>query len=236
MQNLPADKWRNAVLSQFAISAFAILLWCFIPESARWLCRKGKEEQAKKVMRSVYGKVESYDVDQQYRRMCEEINADKVMATLKGGGTYLDVFRGTNFVRPFCLPAGQRRCAHSLSADSSSRVFRGIGRSPSVFQSSGHTAPTSTVSRAFLTRLSARSPQSESSIPLQKVLCGTNTDNYSCVSIIMLFVAVPLIEKLGRRTLLLGASPVCIISLLIMGGVLRAPGSAAVGPVLVTFA
>lgn len=51
----------------------------------------------------------------------------------------------------------------------------------------------------------------------------------------MLFVAIPLVERLGRRTLLLWFAPICIFSLLIIGGVLRAEGPA-VGPVLVTFA
>ena len=51
----------------------------------------------------------------------------------------------------------------------------------------------------------------------------------------MLLAAVPLVERLGRRTLLLWFSPVCIVSLLIMGGVLRTDGPA-VGPVLIAFA
>lgn len=51
----------------------------------------------------------------------------------------------------------------------------------------------------------------------------------------MLFIAVPLVERLGRRTLLLWFAPICIFSLLIIGGVLRAEGPA-VGPALVTFA
>jgi hypothetical protein len=51
----------------------------------------------------------------------------------------------------------------------------------------------------------------------------------------MLVVCVFLVERLGRRTLMLSFSPLCIGSLLIMGGVLRTTGPA-VGPVLITFA
>ena len=51
----------------------------------------------------------------------------------------------------------------------------------------------------------------------------------------MLILAVPLVERLGRRTMLLSFGPVCICSLLIMGGVLRTDGPA-VGPVLIAFA
>lgn len=57
----------------------------------------------------------------------------------------------------------------------------------------------------------------------------------SVVNIVMLIVAVPLIERLGRRALLLWCGPISIVSLLIIGGILRATGPA-VGPALITFA
>jgi MFS transporter, SP family, general alpha glucoside:H+ symporter len=44
-----------------------------------------------------------------------------------------------------------------------------------------------------------------------------------------------MVERFGRRTLLLCASPIALCSLLVIGGVLRTNGSA-VGPVLITFA
>jgi len=51
----------------------------------------------------------------------------------------------------------------------------------------------------------------------------------------MLILAVPLVERLGRRTMLLSFGPICMGALLVMGGVLRA-GGPAVGPVLIVFA
>lgn len=57
----------------------------------------------------------------------------------------------------------------------------------------------------------------------------------SVVNIVMLLIAVPLVERLGRRTLLLWCGPIAICALLVMGGVLRTDGPA-VGPVLITFA
>lgn len=57
----------------------------------------------------------------------------------------------------------------------------------------------------------------------------------SIVGLVMLICAVPLVERLGRRMMLLCFAPVCIASLLIIGGVLRTDGPA-VGPVLITFA
>ncbi|KAL4864970.1 hypothetical protein BDV12DRAFT_200598 [Aspergillus spectabilis] len=48
------------------------------------------------------------------------------------------------------------------------------------------------------------------------------------VMIVMLFIAVPLVERLGRRTLLLWFAPICIGSLLVIGGNLRGGGPAVV--------
>lgn len=57
----------------------------------------------------------------------------------------------------------------------------------------------------------------------------------SVVNIVMLLAAVPLVERLGRRTLLLWFAPICVLSLLVMGGVLKTTGPA-VGPTLIAFA
>lgn len=51
----------------------------------------------------------------------------------------------------------------------------------------------------------------------------------------MLIAAVPLIERLGRRTLLIWVAPVCIASLLAIGGIVRS-GSSSTGGALVALA
>lgn len=50
-------------------------------------------------MRKVNKNVEGYDVDLEYRRMLVEIDHANATASIHGGGCYIDVFRGTNFVR-----------------------------------------------------------------------------------------------------------------------------------------
>lgn len=57
----------------------------------------------------------------------------------------------------------------------------------------------------------------------------------SVVNIFMLLLAIPLVERLGRRTMLLSFAPIAIGSLLVIGGVLRTD-SPAVGPVLIAMA
>lgn len=48
----------------------------------------------------------------------------------------------------------------------------------------------------------------------------------------MLIFAIPLIERLGRRTLLIWFCPIAVLSMLVIGCVLRTSGPA-VGPVLI---
>lgn len=51
----------------------------------------------------------------------------------------------------------------------------------------------------------------------------------------MLILCVPLVERMGRRRLLLTFAPISIISLLVMGAVLTTDGPA-VGPILILMA
>lgn len=91
--------WRHAVLSQFALTGAAISAWIFLPESARWHCGAGREAEAKKILRKINGKVKDYDVDQEYQRMQIEVEHLQISAARQRGGSYADVFRGTNLVR-----------------------------------------------------------------------------------------------------------------------------------------
>lgn len=92
------ENWRHAVLSQFAICGVAIIAWAFLPESARWYCMRGRESEAKKILQNMNGKVQGYDVDEEYRKMEVEVEHSRSSASLYRGGSYLEVFRGTNRV------------------------------------------------------------------------------------------------------------------------------------------
>lgn len=98
-QDVPRN-WRHAVLSQFALSGAAIIAWVFLPESPRWHCAKGRKKEAQRILTKINGKVEGYDVETEYTRMLLEIEDSRVARMVQGGGTYRDVFRGTNLVRP----------------------------------------------------------------------------------------------------------------------------------------
>ncbi|CAO2658285.1 Nn.00g060080.m01.CDS01 [Neocucurbitaria sp. VM-36] len=192
------ERWRNAVLSQFALCGVAIIAWYFIPESARWHLKHGREDECKKILLKINGKVEGYDVEHEMKKLRIELENAKVTASIHGGGTYWDVFRGVN----------RRRLIISFL--------------PWHWQVAIGVPIIGTYSSYFFKMAGLANP-----------FHGTLATN--CVTISMLLLAVPLVERLGRRTLLLWCSPICIASLLVMGGVLRA-GGPAVGPVLIAFA
>ncbi|OCF41065.1 hypothetical protein I317_05076 [Kwoniella heveanensis CBS 569] len=194
----PPEQWRHAVLSQFALSGFAIICWAFLPESARWLCAKGREEECKKVLKKVYGHVPGFEVDEEYLRLRLEIENEQVSAHIKRGGTYFDIVRGTN-LRRFIISILPWHWQSAIGGPI-------IGTYSSYFyQMAG-------LSNPFL---------------------GTVINN--SVSIASLVGVLPLIEKAGRRRLLMAAGPICICCLLIMGGVLQKQTSAT-GPVLIAMA
>ncbi|KAF7192804.1 putative metabolite transport protein YwtG [Pseudocercospora fuligena] len=211
----PASSWRNAVLSQFAICGVAIIAWWFIPESARWHCVHGREAKAKDILRKMNGKVPGYNVDIEYKRMEVEVEHMRTTSSMRSGGSYIDVFKGTNFVSLLCLhsrgpkltPTTQRRLVVSFL--------------PWHWQVAIGVPIMGTYSSYFFDMAGLKNP-----------FLGTLATNI--VGLAMLIVAVPLVERLGRRTMLLSFAPVCICSLLIIGGVLRTSGPA-VGPVLITF-
>jgi hypothetical protein len=45
-----------------------LIIFLFLPESPWWLASKGKTDQAAKVLRLCYGRVEGYDVQEQIVR------------------------------------------------------------------------------------------------------------------------------------------------------------------------
>ncbi|RSH81397.1 hypothetical protein EHS25_006929 [Saitozyma podzolica] len=196
-QDVPRN-WRHAVLSQFALSGAAIIAWVFLPESPRWHCAKGRKEEAQRILTKINGMVEGYDVELEYTRMLLEIEDTRVARMVQGGGTYRDVFRGTNL----------RRLVVSFL--------------PWHWQVAIGVPIMGTYSSYFYAMAGLSNPFN-----------GTVATN--CVGLVMLIAAVPLIERLGRRTLLIWVAPVCIASLLAIGGVVRS-GSSSTGGALVALA
>ncbi|KAK9428610.1 general substrate transporter [Lipomyces doorenjongii] len=68
-----------------------------IPESPRWLVKKGKIENAKRALLVLHRGEEPFDVDSEIKLLMHSVHHQEELNL--AGGTYLDCFRGTNLRR-----------------------------------------------------------------------------------------------------------------------------------------
>ena len=216
MQRLPAEKWRNIIYSQWVLLGLAAAAALWIPESPRWLVGKGRIEQARKVLTHVYGRCDKYDIETELERMVYEVEYSKKEKAIRALGSYRDVFRGTNFVGPLSAALLRWMCAERSSCDWWRRSSRIISKRRSAFPSSPFTARTSLAWWDCPIRSTPLWPQGTSEewlTVLALVLCLPR----SVTQLVCCIFAVYLVERLGRRSLVLGGGIGCICCLIAMG-------------------
>lgn len=99
MQRSPPSKWRNIVYSQWVFTGICVIVWFFLPESPRWLVEKGRYEDAAKVVQRLYGRGNpEFDPEAQIQVLIRENALSKAHKEETRGGTYLQIFQGTNRV------------------------------------------------------------------------------------------------------------------------------------------
>ena len=84
--------WQIPVAMMFIIPTFALALCWLIPESPRWLLRKGNDEKALEMMRYIYGSNPEYAPEHEISLLKASLELD----TEKGA--WKDLFTGTNLV------------------------------------------------------------------------------------------------------------------------------------------
>lgn len=91
----PGNKsWQDPMLSCYAFPAFTLLLCWLIPESPRWLIRRGKKAAAVKWLITLNGTPEGYDPEREATLLQAAIEKDNELH-----GRWIDLFRGSNKVR-----------------------------------------------------------------------------------------------------------------------------------------
>jgi hypothetical protein len=101
MSKRPENEWKNAILSQWAFNGIGLLIWVFLPETPRWLCRKGRHEAARKSLRRINGKVKNYDLDVEYEIIQREVSEGAALEDAQKGVNFFTIFKGTNLRRTF---------------------------------------------------------------------------------------------------------------------------------------
>ncbi|KIX05525.1 uncharacterized protein Z518_06397 [Rhinocladiella mackenziei CBS 650.93] len=91
-KNYPGDaSWQDPVLSGFAFPAFTILFCWLIPESPRWLVRKGKKGRAVRWLNTLNGSKPGYGAEQEATLLQAAIDRDMEMK-----GRWIDLLKGVN--------------------------------------------------------------------------------------------------------------------------------------------
>ena len=81
-----------------AFTGAALVVWFVVPESPRWLCEKGNHEKARKILTSINGGVQGYDVDREYSIIQREVDDGRRLNTANKQVNIWSCFRGTSLV------------------------------------------------------------------------------------------------------------------------------------------
>lgn len=95
--------WKIPIAAMFVVPAMSLLLCYFIPESPRWLLRKGNREEAHRVLEYIYDGNPNASVDHELQYLQQMLNAEPE------SGTWADLFRGTNRVSMMALDGMRQR-------------------------------------------------------------------------------------------------------------------------------
>jgi len=99
-----ASDWsyKSLIVIQYSLPAILLAGVFFFPESAYFLIKKGKIEDAKKAFRRMYGSKDPEFLDIELKRITENVRFSEALKkeAALGGPLISQCFRGTNLVIP----------------------------------------------------------------------------------------------------------------------------------------
>ncbi|KAI4849160.1 MFS general substrate transporter [Aureobasidium sp. EXF-8845] len=93
------NKWKPLIATEFAFTAILIIFIWFVPESHIYHSRKGQHEQAKRSMQKLYGYINGYDVEHEYRVIQHGIEAEMELASASRSSSFFEIFNSKNWRR-----------------------------------------------------------------------------------------------------------------------------------------
>jgi MFS transporter, SP family, sugar:H+ symporter len=84
--------WQTPLAIMFAVPSVCLCFAWWVPESPRWLLRKGRDHQALKVLRKLYGTSEHQDLEMELVLLKQSLECEQET------GCWADLFRRTNRV------------------------------------------------------------------------------------------------------------------------------------------
>lgn len=93
------DDYKTAVYSQWAMIGLMFIIFCIVPESPAWCVSRGKEEQAKKMLKRLHWEVKDYDVDHQYHLLVLNEEHERAVAAEQSREKWYAIFKGQDGFR-----------------------------------------------------------------------------------------------------------------------------------------
>ena len=99
-------KWRPLIATEFIYTGVLIVCLPFVPESPMHFARRGEHDKAKKSLKALYGHVQEYDVDYEYRVIAHGIEAEKAFNEIAAKSSWFEIFQGINLKRTIAGSVG----------------------------------------------------------------------------------------------------------------------------------
>ncbi|KAF5585244.1 maltose permease [Fusarium pseudocircinatum] len=92
-------KWRPLIATEFIFTGLLILMVWLVPESHIYYARKGEDDKAKKSMLTLYGNIDGYDVEHEYRVIQHGIEAERQLHLESKSSSFFEIFDKHNWRR-----------------------------------------------------------------------------------------------------------------------------------------
>ncbi|KAL2831035.1 general substrate transporter [Aspergillus pseudoustus] len=99
MSTYDPDNYLTPVYTQWSQIGLMLIIYLFVPESPAWCATKGRETQAKKILRTLYKGVTDFDVDHQYQLLVMNIEHERELAVQQRTEKWYAIFKGTDGLR-----------------------------------------------------------------------------------------------------------------------------------------
>ncbi|KAL2803248.1 general substrate transporter [Aspergillus granulosus] len=99
MSTYDPDNYLTPVYTQWSQIGLMLIIYLIIPESPAWCATKGRETQAKKILRILYKGVADFDVDHQYQLLVLNIEHERELAAQQRNEKWYAIFKGTDGLR-----------------------------------------------------------------------------------------------------------------------------------------
>ncbi|KAH8430724.1 uncharacterized protein LDX57_008386 [Aspergillus melleus] len=89
-------KYLTAIYTQWGHVGFMFIIFLVLPETPSWYASKGREADAKKTLKWLYGRAEIYDVDHQYNLLMMLLEHERALAIEQNREHWYAIFQGIN--------------------------------------------------------------------------------------------------------------------------------------------